>query len=68
MLAMTRKVPAETRTAAHENRVTAFIARATCMNFIPQQLHFFEETSVVKTAGNRKYGHTLQFYEYGNTR
>lgn len=63
MLAMTQKViqsiPAETWTAALENRVITFNARA-----------FFEEMSVVKTAGrpNRKFRHILQFYGYGNTR
>ncbi|XP_021364256.1 uncharacterized protein LOC110457353 [Mizuhopecten yessoensis] len=30
------------------------------MAFTPQQLHFFDEASVVRTAGNRRYGHSVK--------
>lgn len=61
-LGMTRKiiqpVPAETRTLAYENKLDAFMAQV--LNFTPEQLHFFDEASVVRTSGNRKYGHSFE--------
>jgi hypothetical protein len=58
-LGMTRKiiqsVPMETESANHDRAVNAYFADI--MNYTPQQIHFFDECSIVKTAGNRKYGH-----------
>ena len=58
---MTRKVlqvqPKETRSAAYEGRIDTFLASA--MLYSPQKLHFFDEASVIRTAGNRRYGHNF---------
>ncbi|XP_060084051.1 uncharacterized protein LOC132563309 [Ylistrum balloti] len=60
VLGMTRKlvqsVPTETKN--HDQTIENFIARA--MQFSPEQLHFFDEASVVRTAGNRRYGHAFR--------
>jgi transposase len=59
-LGMSRKivqsVPAETETARHDQTINTYFAEV--MNYRPQQMHFFDEASVIKTAGNRKYGHS----------
>jgi transposase len=58
-LGMTRKiiqsVPKETESANHDQAVNTYFAEL--MNYTPHQIHFFDECSVTKTAGNRKYGH-----------
>ncbi|KAK3090709.1 hypothetical protein FSP39_013915 [Pinctada imbricata] len=55
---MTRKIvqsqPIETRSDGYDRRFDEFIAAA--MQYDPKQLHFFDEASVIRTAGNRTYG------------
>jgi hypothetical protein len=59
-LDMTRKIvqsiPKESLTDANDNKIQMFLAAA--MQYRPEQLHFFDEASVVQTSGNRKYGHS----------
>lgn len=50
------QIPEETTRPNHEDTVTRFIAKMT--NFTPQQMHFFDEASVISTSGNRSYGHS----------
>ena len=56
--AMTRKritaVPRESTTPSATEAVDAFLKEIS--NFRASKLHFFDESSVVKTTGNRKYG------------
>ena len=59
-LDMTRKViaplPMETDSDAYENKVDTFLAQT--LQYEPRQMHFFDEASVIRTAGNRRYGHS----------
>jgi transposase len=61
-LDMNRKVlqvqPKEQQTAVYEDKVDAFLASV--ILYSPQKLHFFDEASVVRTAGNRRYGHSFR--------
>ena len=56
--AMTRKritvVPRESTTPTATEAVDAFLNEIS--NFRASKLHFFDESSVIKTTGNRKYG------------
>ncbi|XP_002733908.1 uncharacterized protein LOC100377171 [Saccoglossus kowalevskii] len=58
-LNMTRKrlksVAAESTTDINEQRMLDFID--TISDFRPEQLHWFDEASVIRTTGNRRYGH-----------
>ena len=50
-----QKIPKETITPEHERSVGQFFAKL--LQYRPCQLHFFDEASVVRTSGNRIYGH-----------
>lgn len=58
MLAMTHKkissVPLESSTPQVEQRTLDYLAQIA--NILPEKLHFFDESSVIKTTANRKYG------------
>jgi hypothetical protein len=51
-IGMSRKivqsVPTETETARHDQVINNYLAEI--MNYRPQQIHFFDECSVIKTA------------------
>ena len=59
-LGMTRKViqqlPSEAMTARNDILLQQYMASLS--TYKPEQIHFFDECSVVRTAGNRKYGHS----------
>ena len=56
--AMTRKkisvIPRESTTTEVTDRTNAYLNEIS--TFLPTQLHFFDETGVIKTSGNRIYG------------
>ena len=45
------------RTSAYEKRVTGKQPLAVCSTCDARRLHFFDECSVIRTTGNRTYGH-----------
>ena len=49
-------IPQESLT--HENENTLFEYLTVCATIDPRTMHFFDESSVVKTTGNRHYGHS----------
>lgn len=52
-----QKNPKEAVSPEHQRSVDNFFA--TLLQFRPSQLHFFDEASVVRTSGNRNYGHAV---------
>ncbi|XP_033746893.1 uncharacterized protein LOC117332118 [Pecten maximus] len=50
------KIPQETERVNHDDLVVRYLAKM--MEFTPQQMHFFHESSVLTTSGNRAYGHS----------
>ncbi|KAK3101533.1 hypothetical protein FSP39_004273 [Pinctada imbricata] len=60
-LGMTRKimeqVPHETTSDHHDTLVNNYMS--SILTYKPEQIHFFDECSVVRTSGNRRYGHSL---------
>ena len=59
-LGMTRKVlqqvPSETTSDRHEALLNNFLSAILVYN--PNQIHFFDECSIIRTSGNRRYGHS----------
>lgn len=49
------QIPAATVVDGFQVRVNEFITEM--LHFNPEQMHFFDEASVIRTAGNRTYGH-----------
>ena len=61
-LGMTRKIiqqiPIEATTDRHDTLFTNFLSEI--LLYRPEQIHFFDECSIVGTAGNRRYGHSVR--------
>ena len=49
-------VARESLTEANEQKLMDYLA--VCSNLDPTSMHFFDECSVIKTTGNRRYGHS----------
>ena len=49
-------IPQESLTPENENRLFEYLT--VCATIDPRTMHFFDESSVVKTTGNRHYGHS----------
>ncbi|XP_033726738.1 uncharacterized protein LOC117316305 [Pecten maximus] len=52
-----QKIPSETTTARFEGQFDHYLAEV--LSYKPEQLHFFDEASVIRTDGNRKRGHAV---------
>lgn len=52
-----QQTPEETLKPNHDDTVIRFLAKM--MSYTPQQMHFFDEASVISTSGNRTYGHSV---------
>ncbi|XP_033729650.1 uncharacterized protein LOC117318803 [Pecten maximus] len=50
------KILQETERVNHDDLVVRYLAKM--MEFTPLQMHFFDESSVLTTSGNRAYGHS----------
>lgn len=53
-----QKIPSETTTERFEDQFEHFLAQV--LSYKPEQLHFFDEASVIRTDGNRKWGHAFK--------
>ncbi|KAK3101230.1 hypothetical protein FSP39_014514 [Pinctada imbricata] len=51
------QIPRETTSAHHDTLVNNFMS--SILLYKPEQIHFFDECSVVRTSGNSRYGHSL---------
>ena len=60
-----KQIPQETEIINHDDLVVQFLAKM--MDFTPQQMHFFDESSVIYTSGKQKVGRENSSKSTGTT-